>query len=68
MKTLATTFALAAVLAAGAASAQTLGEHVAAGKISPAAAQQLIGGTGLTAQEASSKTVNQIFHLRRSDD
>lgn len=63
--------ALAAALVAGGASfaaAQTLGERVQTGAMSQSAFDQLIAHTGLNAEEASSKTVNEIFYLRATHD
>lgn len=56
---------LAAVAAtASVASAQTLGEALAEGRISPAAFQQLIADTGLSADEARGLTLNDIALIR----
>ncbi|WP_424932938.1 hypothetical protein [Amaricoccus macauensis] len=71
MTNIARSFALAAaVIASGAsiASAETLGDRVAKGAISEAAFQQLIAQTGLNAEEASAKTVNEVVHLRIRDE
>lgn len=71
MSVFARSFVLAAALAAGGASfaaAETLGERVQTGAISQAAFDQLIAHTGLNAEEASSKTVNEIFYLRATHD
>lgn len=59
----------AALLAfAGAASAETLSEALASGRISQAAAQQLLAGSGLTYNEAQSLSVSEIAQTKWKDD
>ena len=53
---------------AGAASAETLGETVASGKMSGAAFTQLIANTGLSADEARSMSLEEIVAIRWQDD
>ena len=62
--------ALAAVVGgfATGASAQTLGEQVASGRMSEAAFEQLIVSTGLTQQQASGLTLDEIVAIRWQDD
>ena len=62
--------ALAVVVGAFAtgASAQTLGEQVASGRMSEAAFEQLIVSTGLTPQQASGLTLDEIVAIRWQDD
>jgi hypothetical protein len=62
------TLALAAALAVsgGVASAETLGQRVDSGQISPAAFAQLVAGSGVTEQEARDLTLNEIA-LRKTD-
>jgi hypothetical protein len=62
--------ALAAVVGAFAtgASAQTLGDRVDSGQMSEAAFQQLIVGTGLSAQDARGLTLDEIVAIRWQDD
>lgn len=66
MKTRITALALAAALVGAAlpAAAETLGERLDSGQLSPAAFVQLIADTGLTADEARSLTLNDILLLR----
>ncbi len=55
------------VLAAGTTAsfaADTIGQQVASGKMSAAAAQQLIVGTGLSVDQAKDYTVEQIVKMR----
>lgn len=54
----------ALALSAGAASAETLGQSLDAGRISPAAFAQLIAGTGLSANEARDLTLSQIALIK----
>lgn len=63
-------FLAAAVLAAWttAASAQTLGDSLAQGTLSPAAFEQLIAGTGLSAAEAQSMTAHEVAAIKWTDD
>lgn len=62
--------ALGAALAifAGAASAETLGEALATGRITDAAAAQLVAGSGLSFNEAQGLTVNEIAQAKWKDD
>ena len=62
--------ALAAVVGAFAtgASAQTLGEQVASGRMSEAAFEQQIVSTGLTPQQASGLTLDEVVAIRWQDD
>ena len=61
---------LGAALAAfaGVASAETLGEALATGRISEAAAAQLGAGSGLSFSEAQGLTVNEIAQAKWKDD
>lgn len=61
---------LSAALAAfaGAASAETLAEALASGRVSEAAAQQLVAGSGVTFNEAQGMTISEIAHERWADD
>ena len=69
------TFALPA-LAAGivlvtfvaSASAQTLGDSLNSGRLSGAAFQQLIAGTGLSPVEARSLTLEDVVAIKWQDD
>lgn len=62
--------ALSAALAvfAGAASAETLGEALATGRITNEAAAQLVAGSGLNFSEAQDLTVNEIAQAKWKDD
>jgi hypothetical protein len=53
---------------AGAASAETLSEALASGRVSQAAAEQLLAGSGLSYNEAQSLTVSQIAESKWKDD
>ncbi|PJN95265.1 hypothetical protein CNY89_09485 [Amaricoccus sp. HAR-UPW-R2A-40] len=53
---------------AGAASAETLGEALATGRISDQAAVQLVAGSGLSFSEAQGLTVNEIAQAKWKDD
>jgi hypothetical protein len=71
MTMLARSLALAALLSAGGATlvaAQSLGDQLNSGAMSRAAYDQLISHTGLSADEAASKTTNEIFRLRAKKD
>jgi hypothetical protein len=62
---------LAALVSSGGATlalAETLGDRVRSGAMSQAAFEQLIAHTGLTADEAASKTLNQVYRLRSTND
>lgn len=48
----------------GAASAETLGEALASGRITQGAAARLVAGTGLSFTEARNRTVNGIAQAR----
>jgi hypothetical protein len=70
-KTLAHATLLAGLVLGGlatAASAQTLGESVASGRLSNAAFEQLIAHTGLSADEARSMTLEEVVEIRWQDD
>lgn len=58
----------AAGLGATAVTAQTLGEQVDAGVISPAAFAQLVGGSGLTENEARGISLSDLVAIKWSDD
>jgi len=51
-----------------AASAQTLGETLASGRISEAAFLQLIAGTGLSPDEARTLTLDDVVAIKWQDD
>ncbi|MER2508446.1 MAG: hypothetical protein ABTQ27_06755 [Amaricoccus sp.] len=59
-----------ALLAAGttASFADTIGQRIASGKMSVAAAEQLIVGTGLSFDEAKGYTIDQVVALRWQDN
>ena len=57
-----------ATLGTAAASAQTLGERMSAGRLSEAAFQQLISGTGLSADEARGLTLDEVVAIKWQDD
>lgn len=59
----------AALLAlAGAASAETLSEALSSGRVTQAAAEQLLAGSGLTYNEAQSMTISEIAQSKWKDD
>ena len=68
LATLGTAAASAQTRGTAAASAQTLGERMSAGRLSEAAFQQLISGTGLSADEARGLTLDEIVAIKWQDD
>lgn len=50
------------------ASAQTLGQRLDAGQITPAAFEQLVAGSGLTVDEARQLTTNEVAAEKWLDD
>jgi hypothetical protein len=64
--------ALVLGLAAGAASAQgastTIGESMASGRMSQAAAEQFVAGSGYSVDEAQSMRINEIAFIKWGND
>ncbi len=71
MNTFAKAFVVAGMLATGAVtavSAQTVGEMRATGEMTENALRQLITGTGLTIDDASAMTLDEVVAVRWQDD
>lgn len=71
MKITAGALIIAGLIAAGAVYAQsseTLGDKLASGALSENAVHQLLVNTGLTLQEASGMTVNEVVATRWQND